>query len=138
MESFKRKQQTTQRIESQSKRNRQAVKRNRQVFKETAKQLKETDSRFNTQWGKLMESLVEGKLVELLRDRGIEIRRTSQRHKVSYIKEDGQIQRKEFDILVVNGSEVVAVEVKTLLTPDKVNYFLSAMKDFKKYFQIIN
>ena len=102
--------------------------------KETDKQLKKTDSRFNTQWGKLIESLVEGKLVEILKSRKIEVRQTSQRTEVSYTKKDGQIQRKEFDILAVNGSEVVAVEVKTVLTPDKVNYFLKAMEHFKKYF----
>ena len=39
--------------------------------KETDKQLKKTDARFNSQWGKLVESLVEGKLVEILNERGI-------------------------------------------------------------------
>jgi len=102
--------------------------------KETDKQLKKTDARFNSQWGRLVESLVEGKLVEILNEQGIEVRRTAQRVDASYTKEDGDIQRKEFDILAVNGTEVVAVEVKTVLTPEKVNYFLKAMEDFKKYF----
>ena len=102
--------------------------------KETAKQLKQTDSRFNTQWGRLVESLVEGSLVALLQARGIEVHQTSTNAKVQFVGDGGELRRKEFDILAVNGAEVVAVEVKTTLTPGKVRYFLSAMEDFKRYF----
>ena len=101
--------------------------------KETDKQLKKTDARFNSQWGKLVESLVEGKLVEILNERGIEVRQTAQRVEVSYTEKDGKIQRKEFDILAVNGTEVVVVEVKTTLRPSDVSYFLESLKGFKKY-----
>ena len=101
--------------------------------KETNKQLKKTDALFNTRWGKLVESLVEGKLVEILNERGIGVHQTSQRITSSYRKEDGQIQEKEFDILAVNGPEVVVVEVKTTLRPSDVSYFLEAVRNFKKY-----
>ena len=108
---------------------------------ETDKQMKETHKGFTkarrlfeTQWGKLVESLVEGKLLELLTARGIQVRQTSQRVEVCFTKKDGAIQKREFDILAVNGSEVVAVEVKTTLTPDKVRYFLENLRDFKNYF----
>ena len=53
---------------------------------------------------------------------------------VSYTTKEGDIYRREFDILAVNGKEVVVVEVKTNLTPDKVKYFLTSLKDFKNYF----
>ena len=102
-------------------------------LKETNKQLKKTDALFNTQWGKLVESLVEGKLVEILNERGIGVHQTSQRVTSSYRKEDGQIQEKEFDILAVNGPEIVVVEVKTTLRPSDVSYFLEAVRNFKKY-----
>ncbi len=103
-------------------------------LKATDRQLKATDSRFNTQWGRLVESLVEGSLVPLLRARGIEVRQTSRRVEVEFRTPGGERKQKEFDILVVNGDEAVAVEVKTTLTPDMVKYFLSAMEDFKRYF----
>ena len=112
---------------------RQLKETDRQL-KETDRQLRKTDSRFNSQWGRLVESLVEGSLPNLLQDRGIEVRQTLPNSKVSFIRSDGEVQRKEFDIVVVNGTEAVAVEVKTLLSPDKVKYFLSAMEDFKRYF----
>ena len=40
------------------------VKKLGEAQKETNRQLKETDRRFNSQWGKLVESLVEGNIVE--------------------------------------------------------------------------
>ncbi len=113
---------------------RASQKETKEQLKETAKQLKETDRRFNTQWGRLVESLVEGSLVALLQSRGIEVHQTSTNAKVQFVGDGGELRRKEFDILAVNGAEVVAVEVKTTLTPGKVRYFLSAMEDFKRYF----
>ena len=105
-------------------------------LKATDKQLKATDSRFNTQWGRLVESLVEGSLVPLLRARGIDVRQTFRRAEAEFFTGSGERRQKEFDILAANGDEVVAVEVKTTLTPDMVKYFLSAMEDFKRYFPV--
>ena len=57
-------------------------------FKETDAKFKETDRRINKafelfegQWGKLIESLVEGDLIRLLRERGIDVHETSMRRK---------------------------------------------------------
>ena len=113
---------------------RTSQKETEKLVKETAKQLRQTDSRFNTQWGRLVESLVEGSLVSLLQARGIEVHQTSTNAKAQFVDDGGELRRKEFDILAVNGAEVVAVEVKTTLTPGKVRYFVSAMEDFKRYF----
>ena len=106
----------------------------RATVKETAKQLKKTDRRFNTQWGRLVESLVEGSLVSLLNARGIEVRQTSTNIEVSTDAYGDGLEQNEFDIVVLNGTEVVVVEVKTTLTPDKVNYFVATMEKFKRYF----
>ncbi len=103
-------------------------------LKETDRRLKETDRRFNSQWGRLVESLVEGNLAVLLRTRGIEVHTTMSNVKTHFIRDDGVRQNKEFDILVVNGADVVVVEVKTTLTPDKVRHFLSSMRDIMRYF----
>ena len=112
-------------------------------FKETAKQMKETDRRidkvhaeFNSQWGKLVESLVEGKLVELLRARNIDVNETYTRVQRSYTDEKGKLRSREIDIIAANGKEVVVVEVKTTLKPDDVKYFLETLKIFKRYFSL--
>lgn len=105
-------------------------------IKETDKQLRKTDALFNTKWSKLVESLVEGKLVELLQSRGIDVKETYSRVQRSYTDENGELQRREIDILAANGEEVVAVEVKTTLKPEDVKYFMETLKIFKRYFSI--
>ena len=98
-------------------------------IKETALQLKETDSRFNSQWGKLVESLVGGNIAQKFADRGVQVQGTTQRAKKTF--EDKQY---EFDIIVHNGDEIIVVEVKTTLDVGKVKHFLEKLKCFKKLF----
>ena len=96
------------------------------LFKETDRQMKKTDSYFQSQWGKLMETLVDGELVRHLNQRNIEVTGTTGRSKRVW---NGK--QYEFDNIVINGDEVVVVEVKTTLGPEEVKHFLSKLKDFK-------
>ncbi len=105
-------------------------KRNR----ETDRHIQKIGGRFNQRWGALVESLVEGKLVKIFQERGIDITQTHTRSVAWFKKPDGSIQEREFDIIVANGSEVVEVEVKTTLDLRDVNSFIEKIKDFKKYF----
>lgn len=105
-------------------------------FEETARQFKETDRKINTlsdlftsQWGRLMESLVEGDLVKILNQRGIAIGDTSTRLK-GRCADGGNF---EFDILAHNGHEVVVIEVKTTLRPDDVKKFLHKLGHIKQW-----
>jgi Holliday junction resolvase-like predicted endonuclease len=112
------------------------------MFQETGEQMKDTDLRmketdrrmkklqdlFTTQWGKLIESLVEGDLVKLLNQRGIQVQRTTQNVDGKY----GDVDY-EFDIIAVNGDEIVIVEVKTTLRTDDVIHFLSKLEHAKTW-----
>ena len=107
------------------------------LLQEVAEGQKKTDKlmrQHDTNWGRLVESLVEGSLVELLNERGMEVHRTHPRQKVSYIQKDGTRKNREFDIVVANGEEVVVVEVKTTLKPKHIKRFVESMKDFSRYF----
>jgi len=97
-------------------------------FKETDKKIKELSALFTSQWGKLVESLVEGDLINLLNEKGIEVQQTLQRVKGN---KDGQ--NYEFDIIAVNGHEIVIVEVKTTLRVDDVNDFHEKLWKAKRY-----
>ena len=101
-------------------------------LKQTDKQLKKTDARFNSQWGRLVESLVKGKLVKLLRARGIDVHSVTERQEVFFKDEKGVTCQRELDILVSNKTDIAVVEVKTSLFPDDVKYFLETLKMFKK------
>ncbi len=110
--------------EEQKELSRKMQETDRQI-QETNRQLKKTDAHFNSQWGKLMESLVEGDLVALLKARDIAVEQTS-----TNIKGGQEGRHYEFDILAVNGEEVVVVEVKTTLKSEDVTHFLSKLERF--------
>ncbi len=97
-------------------------------FKETDKKLNKLERLFVSQWGKLVESLVEGDIISILNQRGIEVtdtikRRSGRRDGVDY----------EFDIIAINGTEIVIVEVKTTLRPEDVRDFLKKLKHAKTW-----
>ena len=104
--------------------------RTEMLLQEVSEQQKD----FSTNWGKLVDSLVEGGLVELLNERGMEVYRIHPRQKVSYVQQDGTRKNREFDIVVANSEDVVVVEVKTTLKPKHIKRFVESMKDFSRYF----
>ncbi len=98
------------------------------MFRETDKKMKALQELFEGQWGKLMESLVEGDLVNLLKKRDIRINDTSTRRKGC---RDGE--NFEFDIIAHNGEEIVIVEVKTTLRAGLVDKFIERLRRAKRY-----
>ena len=101
----------------------------RESMKETDRRLKKAENLFTTQWGRLVESLVEGDLVPLLRRRGIEVERTLRR-----MEGERNGEHYEVDIVAANGSEVVVVEVKTTLRSRDVTRFLDKLSRFGDWF----
>jgi len=87
-------------------------------FKETDRKIRELDRLFTSQWGKLVESLVEGDLIKLLKERDIQVESIVPRRKGN---KNGQ--NYEFDLIAINGTEMVIVEVKTTLRPDDIEDF---------------
>ena len=115
------------------------VKETSRLVKETSQQMKETDrrldkslnrmqGRFDNRWGDFMESLVEGDLVALLQRRDILVDRI---HPRPYGKRNGEDF--EFDIVAINGAEVVVVEVKTTLCAADIKHFLKKLLKYTYY-----
>ena len=100
----------------------------RQQGKETDRRLRKAEGLFTTQWGKLMESLVEGDLVKLLQDRNINVPKTSCRIKGAL---NGEYA--ELDIVATGDAEVVVVEVKTTLRPEHVTDFAGKLDKLVRY-----
>jgi len=112
------------------------------MFKETDKQFKETDKKFaetdkkikdlsdlfNSQWGRLVESLVEGSVIRIFREAGIEVFYTSER-----VKGTAGTENFEFDIVAYNDKDLVVIEVKTALRPGDVKTFLRKLKKIKTW-----
>ena len=94
-------------------------------MQETDERLRKLDELFNGQWSRLMEALVEGDLVKLLSQRGIEVD-----HTVCNLKSRKGAPRWEIDIIAANGDEVVVVVVKTTLEVRQVADFIETLKVF--------
>ena len=114
-----------------SKEQRKLSKQQKQTdrqMKQTDRQMKKLAGLFTSQWGKLMESLVEGDLVPLLQARGIKVQSTHPR-----VRGRRNGEHYEFDILAGNGEQMVVVEVKTTLKADDVTRFLEKLNKFTEY-----
>ena len=97
-------------------------------FKETDKKLNQLERLFTSQWGKLVEFLVEGDVITILNQRGIHVtdtlkRRSGRRDGIDY----------EFDIIAINGSEIVIIEVKTTLRPEDIRNFKKKLKQARNW-----
>ena len=103
-----------------------SIETNQQI-KENNEGLKKARQLFETQWGKLMESLVEGDLIKILNERGIAVKMTYMNVKSGYGKD-----QYEYDIIAGNGDEVVVVEVKTTLRVKHIKDFLEDIKKFSR------
>ena len=126
---FKESQQKFDREFEKSKREAdQQTRELKQQMKETDKRLKKLDELFTGQWGKLIESLVEGDLVRLLNQKGIKVEATT-----THLEGEYKGQRGEIDIIAINGQEVVVVEVKTTLRTADVDHFIKQLKIFKNW-----
>ena len=97
-------------------------------MKETDKKLSKTIHLFESQWAKLVESLVEGSLVVMLKSKNIDVHRASIRVKGTY-----QDRQYEFDIIAHNDTEIVIVEVKSSLNVTAVKDFLDELSHVKEW-----
>ena len=91
--------------------------------------LDKANGNFNNKWGSFLENFVSGNLVDLLRDRGIKVRRINKN--VLVYRKDGSIKA-EYDLVALNGTEAVVIEVKTTLSGEDVKKFLGKLKDFRE------
>ncbi len=105
--------------------------------RKTDEQLRRTDleisrlaNLFTTQWGKLVEALVEPGSVQLFRDRGLAVKRSARRLE----SRDAQGEPIEIDVLLEDGDTVVAIEVKTTCRPVDVEWHLDKLARFKEAF----
>ena len=114
--------------ESLREQGRETDRRLREESERTEEKIRELANLFTTQWGKLVEALVEPGAVNLFRERGIKVRRSARRIEV----EDEQGRKiAEYDIFLENDEEVVIIEVKTTVKKEDVDEFLEKLREFK-------
>ncbi len=119
----------TERQKRESARILSAMKReSEELWQKTERQINKLDGKFGNLWGDLVEALIQGNLIEALKSRGLDVKKTVP----SYTGHlNGRI--KEYDLIALNGKEIVVVEAKSALDQKKADKFLKAMAQFKKY-----
>ncbi|ACK66855.1 conserved hypothetical protein [Rippkaea orientalis PCC 8801] len=99
-----------------------------ELQKTVARTSKAVDS-LTTRWGRFVEELVEPAIIKLFRERGIDVKETFSRGRVTR-----QGVAMEIDIVAVDDTELVAVECKSRLSKDDVDEFLEKLQLFKQAF----
>ena len=113
------------RLEEQSRETERFLKRQ---AADSERSLNKLRGVFTSQWGELVESLVQGDLVTLLQGRDVAVNTIHQRAEG---RRNGE--HYEFDIVAGNGDEVVVTEVKTTLRSEDVAQFLDKLRRFTVY-----
>ena len=111
-----------ERTEAQLKVTSDQVKKTSDKVEDTSKFIKNLARQvggLDNRWGKIVEDLVAGDLVELLAEAGIKIDHAGTRIKGTYQDENWEI-----DLLGENRGTVVPVEVKTTLTKKDIDDFI--------------
>jgi len=129
---------TDRRMEKMWKETDKRFKETDEKFKETGEEIKKLSKEINkvlglftSQWGKLVEALVEPGSVKLFNERGIKVNRSARRIKVK--DEDGN-ELMEIDALLENDNEAVVIEAKTQVKVEDVKKFFEKLSNFKKLF----
>jgi hypothetical protein len=98
-------------------------------FKETSQRLNQLSGLFTSQWGKLIEALVQPNVLKLFQERGLQVHYVSQR-----VKSQLNGRSLELDLLLENDQEIVIVEVKSTLRVGDVDDFLDQMAHLFEFF----
>ena len=120
-------QETDKKFQETDKQLKEMIRERRELDKKTRK----LERLFTSQWGALVESLVEGKLIELFNNRGVPVIQITRRYEAMY-----KNKQYEFDIIAINGTDAVIVEVKTSLNVKYVKEFIEKMKIIKEILPI--
>ncbi len=104
---------------------RESLAKTEKLVAQTNKQVGGLTSR----WGEFVENLIKPAAARIFREQGIDVHYTAMR-----VKGDDERGSMEIDILVENGNEIVAIEVKSHLEIRNVKRFLEILARFKEAF----
>jgi hypothetical protein len=114
--------------EAQAVTDRQMAETDRRMA-ETSRELKKFIGSVGSEWGHLVESLTEPSCLRELQEAGIEV---TQKTGETISTRPGYEQ--EWDVLLINGGELVAVEVKSRFRPKDLERVEEKLAKFKMAF----
>ncbi len=105
------------------------AKESKESSQRTDRKIRQLAGVFDHQWGRFIEALVRPNALKLFQERGIKIKYTFQRV-------TGQLNghNMELDVVLVNDSELVIIEVKSKLGVQEVRDFLEDLTTVRAIF----
>jgi len=97
--------------------------------KETDKKIRELAELFTGQWGKLVEALLGPGCLSLFIEKGIKVTQTS-----ANVTNTKNGRTMEIDILLVNDTELVVIEIKSTASVKYIDKLLLDLQEFKQFF----
>ena len=125
-----------QKTEAAQQKTQQALDRLAAEHEKTEKVLRKAIGNINDRWGQFMENLVKEDLLNLMQEKGIAVHELHPNVEAMSRGEKKRTCLAEFDLLAVNGDELVVVETKTTLFTKDVVAFVEKLKKFKSYFPL--
>ena len=107
----------------------QQAAKTRAEVEATSASIRRLEGLFSSQWGRMLEALVEPAALALFQQRGIDVHQVFPRSKTQ--RNDHTM---ELDLLLTNDSQVVIVEVKSTLKVSDVQDCLSDLDAFLMFF----
>ena len=96
-------------------------------LKESRKEFDKKIGELTGTWGKFVAEMVKPKIVELFKEKGIQIR-TAMQHVEGYIDDE---RHYEIDLLLINSNVAVVVEIKSSLSKSDVDDHLKRLEKIK-------
>ena len=109
----------------------QQMKETDRQMKETDRKLKELANRFTSQSGHIIEGLMEPSALRIFQDAGYDVDRCTKNYKI-HLKATGQ--KAEYDVILLDNTVVIVVEVKINCTKTDVDDFIKHMIPFRELF----
>ena len=100
-------------------------------LRDLGKKIDKVNGDLTNKWGRFIENLVEGDLVNLLASWDIKVNKVQPN--LRYSTPEG-ISKGEFDLVAINSTQVVVIEVKSTLKDVDIGKFIGKLKKFKEFF----
>ena len=109
----------------------EAQKETEIFLRDLGKKIDKVNGDLTNKWGRFIENLVEGDLVNLLAPWDIKVNKVQPNLRYSTVE---GIPKGEFDLVAINSTEVVVIEVKSTLKDVDIGKFIGKLKKFKEFF----
>ena len=100
-------------------------------LRDLGKKIDKVNGDLTNKWGRFIENLVEGDLVNLLAPWDIKVNKVQPNLRYSTVE---GIPKGEFDLVAINSTEVVVIEVKSTLKDVDIGKLIGKLKKFKEFF----